>query len=142
MHRGPAAFGRIAAYWIVAFIGFAVCALPQAALAVPANSAAATSAAQLRGELSPLVQVNVIFQRVRQGNMIRTYSCPNGNTCVNLAGAWKCRPPGAALMACSVCYNNQKRDANSCTRSGTLMHQSDCVNRVNRELMQCLGHCR
>jgi hypothetical protein len=88
------------------------------------------------------LKANVICQRIREGNNIRTFSCPNNNTCVNVAGAWKCRPPVAAPMACSVCYNNQKRDADSCTRSGTLMQQSDCVNRVNRELMQCLGHCQ
>lgn len=144
MHRGSAVSHRIVSYRFLVVVGIAVCALllPPAVQAAPANSAVASSAAQLRGALSPLVQVNVICQRVRQGNMIRTFSCPDGNTCVNVAGAWKCRPPGAALMACSVCYANQKRDSDSCTRSGTLMQQSACVNRVNGELMKCLGHCR
>ncbi len=142
MQRGSAVSRRVIGYWILAFIGFALCALPPAALAAPVNGAVAASAAQLRDELSPLLQVNVICQRVREGKMIRTYSCPDRNTCVNVAGAWKCRPPGAALMACSVCYANQKRDSDSCARSGTLMQQSACVNRVNGELMKCLGHCR
>jgi hypothetical protein len=142
MRRGSAVVGRVIGYWILVFIGVAIYALPPAAQAAPVNGAVATSAAQLRDELSPLVRVNVICQRIREGNMIRTFSCPNGNTCVNVAGAWKCRPPGAALMACSVCYANQKRDSDSCTRSGTLMQQSACVNRVNGELMKCLGHCR
>ena len=142
MQRGSAVLRRVIGYWILAFIGFALCALPPAARAAPVNGAIAASAAQLRDELSPLLQVNVICQRVREGKMIRTYSCPDRNTCVNVAGAWKCRPPGAALMACSVCYANQKRDFDSCVRSGTLMQQSACVNRVNGELMKCLGHCR
>jgi len=106
------------------------------------NGATASSVAAATAEISPVVKVNVICQRIREGNNIRTFSCPNGNTCVNVAGTWKCRPPVAAPMACSVCYSNQKRDSDSCTRSGTLMQQSACVNRVNGELMKCLGHCK
>ena len=144
MHRRAAASCRFVVSWILAFACFSFCALALApvALAAPINGNAASSVAAAGAQFSPVLKVNVICQRIREGTKIRTFSCPDNHTCVNVAGAWKCRPPGPAPMACSVCYNNQTRDSDSCTRSGTLMQQSDCVNRVNRELMKCLGNCR
>jgi hypothetical protein len=144
MRRIAAASCRVFLSWFFAFSCFSVAALtlPSAALAAPMNGGTASSVSAVASQFSSVVKVNVICQRVRQGNYVNTYSCPDNNTCVNVGGAWKCRPRGAALMACSVCYANQKRDADACTRSGTLMQQSACVNRVNGELMKCLGHCQ
>jgi hypothetical protein len=77
-----------------------------------------------------------------------TYWCAAGKTCC--MAARKCCDAGATCtaqgcilqMSCNVCYNNQKRDSDACTRSGNLMQQSDCVNRVNGELKKCLSSCR
>jgi hypothetical protein len=142
--RGIAAAScRVFLSWFFAFSCLSVVALtPQSsAFAAPMDGATASSVATVAAQFSPFVKVKVICQSVREGNGIRTYSCPNNNTCVNVGGVWKCRPP-VALMACSVYYANQKRDGDACTRSGTLMQQSACVNRVNGELMKCLGHCQ
>jgi hypothetical protein len=89
-------------------------------------------------------QAKVICQQINQGKTTRTFSCPDGHTCLNVAGAWKCKPLAARPepMACSVCYSNQKRDSDSCTKSGDLMAQSACVNRVNGALMKCLTGCK
>jgi hypothetical protein len=132
------------AFWVfqAALLAFAGLAPQPPAFAAPAGTRLASSSAQVHARPSPFLRVNVICQKVREGKKIVTYSCPDGNACVNAGGAWKCRPPRPAPMACSVCYNNQKRDADSCTRSGTLMQQSACVNRVNAELTRCLGNCR
>jgi hypothetical protein len=114
-----------------------------AALAAPANGDTA-AVARLHAQLSPVLKANVICQRVREGNGIRTFSCPDGNSCVNVGGTWKCRPNAARpeQLACSVCYANQKRDSDACTRSGNLPSQAGCVNNVNAALMKCLGGCR
>ncbi len=143
MRRKATASSRVFLSWFFAFSFFSVVVLtpPSAAFAAPIDGATASSVATVANQFSPFVKVNVICQRVREGNGTRTYSCPNNNTCVNVGGVWKCRPP-VALMSCSVCYANQKRNSDACMRSGTLMQQSACVNRVNGELMTCLGHCQ
>ena len=41
----------------------------------------------------------------------------------------------------ATCLANQKRDSDSCTRSGDLMQQSACVNRVNAEYLKCIPGC-
>ena len=46
-----------------------------------------------------------------------------------------------AGMSCATCLANQKRDSDSCTRSGDLMQQSACVNRVNAEYLKCIPGC-
>lgn len=120
----------------------ATLALSAAGFAAPPTLAGPVTAGEFRPQSTGVIQVQVICQRVRQGNQIITYSCPNGKACAqNAQGTWICKAP-VTYMSCSVCYNNQKRDSDACTRSGTLMQQSDCVNRVNRELNQCLGHCQ
>jgi hypothetical protein len=144
MRRATAVSCRVVLFGIVACAFVLVSALlpPSAASALPANSGAASSAERMQAQLSPVLKTKVICQQLREGKNIRTFSCPDNNTCVNVSGAWKCRPPVAAPMACSVCYNNQKRDSDACARSGNLMSQSDCVNRANAALMKCLGSCR
>lgn len=47
--------------------------------------------------LAAVLPVNVICQRVPQGNRTVIYSCPDNNTCVNVQGQWKCRPPAVVL---------------------------------------------
>jgi len=91
-------------------------------------------------EFGFLRQAKVTCATVREGTQNITYSCPDGHTCFN-SGGWKCRPPGAGPRSCSTCYNNQARDSNSCMSSGNDMTKSACVNRVNGELMKCLGNC-
>ncbi|MDE2018100.1 MAG: hypothetical protein KGI57_10375 [Hyphomicrobiales bacterium] len=91
---------------------------------------------------SSVVHVRVDCARVRHGKKITTYFCPNGYVCRGGGSAWKCDRKPSAVMSCSVCYSNQKRDGDACTRAGDLMSQSACVNRVNGELMRCLGHCQ
>lgn len=87
-------------------------------------------------KISPVQLAKVICARDAK----TMWSCPNGNTCVNVSGKWKCKPPGIAPMSCNVCYSNQKRD--SVCSGGTLMQQSACVNRANAELKKCLSHCQ
>jgi hypothetical protein len=127
----------------IAFALFSIFAvwMPNAASATPANGA---DVARLKAQFSLISKAAVVCARVKEGNNVRTWSCPDGNNCVNVAGSWKCRPnaPRPELMACSVCYNNQKRDSNACTSSGNLPSQAACVNRVNSELMKCLGRCK
>jgi hypothetical protein len=53
----------------------------------------------------------------------------------------ECRSPAPAGMSCATCLANQKRDSDSCTRSGDLMQQSACVNRVNAEYLKCIPGC-
>lgn len=92
-------------------------------------------------ELWHLRQAKVICATVREGNQNVTYSCPDGHTCFN-SGGWKCRPIGIAKMSCTTCYNNQKRDSDSCMLTGNDMTKLQCVNRVNAELNKCLSNCQ
>lgn len=130
---------------LISFVVFSTFAiwLPSKTSAAPASGSVARVAGT-HAPLLPVLKANVICARVKEGNKTRTWSCPDGNSCVNVAGSWKCRPntPRPELRACSVCYNNQKRDANACTSSGNLPSQAACVNRVNSELMKCLGSCK
>jgi hypothetical protein len=141
MHRQRLGACRFVVSGCVAFVfvSLVTLLLPHAASAVPANRAAASAAE--RAQLTPVVKADVICQRIRMGNKIRTYSCPNNYACVNVAGAWKCRPPGAAPMACSVCYSNFDRDKKACG-AGNLPSQANCVNQALAAWKKCLSGCR
>jgi hypothetical protein len=73
----------------------------------------------------------------------KTYSCPDGYTCVGGAGG-SCRKAAAVplRMSCAVCTSNQKRDSDACLLSGTQIQQLQCVNRVNAEFLKCQDGCR
>ena len=86
-------------------------------------------------------KARVVCETRQEGRNVRTFFCNDGQTCVNAASTWKCRSPAPAGMSCATCLANQKRDSNSCTRSGDLMQQSACVNRVNAEYLKCIPGC-
>lgn len=92
--------------------------------------------------MAPLAGAKVTCATQREGNQNVTYSCPDNHTCFQDGGKWKCRPPRAAGMSCTTCYNNQKRDSDSCMTSGNDMTKLQCVNRVNAELNKCLSNCQ
>jgi hypothetical protein len=73
----------------------------------------------------------------------KTYSCPDGYTCVGGAGG-SCRKKTAVPlgMSCAVCTGNQKRDSDACVSSGTQIQQLQCINRVNAEYLKCQDGCR
>ena len=102
--------------------------------ALPATAGAAATAAEAQAQLSPLVQVRVICARERKGRNVITYSCPNMNTCVNVSGRWKCRPP-QVVGQCNVCYSNYNRDSKNCGPGSGLREQK------TGELKRCLQHC-
>jgi hypothetical protein len=82
-------------------------------------------------------KARVVCETRQEGRNVRTFFCNDGQTCVNAAGTWKCRSPAPAGMSCATCLANQKRG----TRSGDLMQQSACVNRVNAEYLKCIPGC-
>ena len=86
-------------------------------------------------------KARVVCETRQEGRNVRTFFCNDGQTCVNAAGTWKSRSPAPAGMSCATCLANQKRDSDSCTRSGDLMQQSACVNRVNAEYLKCIPGC-
>ena len=89
------------------------------------------------------LEARVICEQRKEGQNTRTFFCEDGQTCVNQSGAWKCRSAAAPLpMSCVVCASNQKRDSDACTRSGHLIQQNQCVNRVNAEDLKCIPGCR
>jgi hypothetical protein len=137
MERRHAAARRIVRCGLAIFFVLSALVLlrPHAALAITTapGTAASTDAAQAR--LSAVVKVKVICARVRKGSNTITYSCPNGNTCVNVAGAWKCRPP-RVVGQCNVCYSNYNRDSKNCGPG-----DARCVNSRLGELKRCLAHC-
>jgi len=117
-----------------------------AALAVHASPSSASvvmpraATAQLDA-LSLVWQANVICEKRREGTKTVTYSCPDRNTCVNVSGVWKCKPPGPAPMSCAACARIQKRDSDACMTSNNLLARSQCVNRVNSEYLKCIPGC-
>jgi hypothetical protein len=123
---------------------FATLALCFWALLMPpaANSGGRLEApAEPAKELWHLRHAKVVCATVREGNQNITYSCPSGHTCFN-SGGWKCKPIGIAKMPCTACYNNQKRDSDSCMTTGNDMTKLQCVNRVNADLNKCLSNCQ
>ncbi len=137
MERRPSA-GCIMRCGLAVFVLLSAFVLlrPQAAVALPAAAGAAAAAAEAQAQPSPLVQVRVICARERKGRNIITYSCPNMNTCVNVSGRWKCRPP-QVVGQCNVCYSNYNRDSQNCGPG-----DARCVNARLGELKRCLQHCR
>ncbi len=107
---------------------------------VDAEGLALTARATIKVDLSGL-RAKPYRERTQEGKNVRTFFCNDGQTCVNAAGTWKCRSPAPAGMSCATCLANQKRDSDSCTRSGDLMQQSACVNRVNAEYLKCIPGC-
>ena len=85
---------KIGGRWILCGIvalscAFAATLAPSSAgFAASATRAGPIAAADLRPQSSAVIEVQVICQRVRQGNQTITYSCPNGKTCVNAQGTW------------------------------------------------------
>ena len=122
------ALGFVAAFALIAWSSSASAIMPRMA------------AAQL-DELNLVWQANVVCEKRREGTKIVTYSCPDRNTCVNVSGAWKCKPPGPAPMSCAACARIQKRDSDACTTAGNLIAQNQCVNRVNAEYLKCIPGC-
>jgi hypothetical protein len=107
------------------------------------SAAAVAPPAKLQGLVAAelFAKARVVCEQRKEGKNIRTFFCNDGQTCVNVSGSWKCRSPAPAGMSCATCLANQKRDSDSCTRSGNLMQQSACVNRVNAEYLKCIPGC-
>jgi len=109
----------------------------------PGNAFARLGASVATRTVELFVEVRVICEQRKEAKGTRTFFCEDGQTCVNQAGAWKCRSAAAPLpMSCAVCASNQKRDSDACTRSGDLIQQNQCVNRVNAEYLKCIPGCR
>jgi hypothetical protein len=107
------------------------------------SAGAVAPPAKLQGLVAAelFAKARVVCEQRKEGRNIRTFFCNDGQTCVNVSGSWKCRSPAPAGMSCATCLANQKRDSDSCTRSGNLMQQSACVNRVNAEYLKCIPGC-
>ncbi len=129
-------------FFVILFVLSAAGSLIAPAPGVSMSGGKSQTTAETGRELWHLRNAKVVCATVREGNQNVTYSCPTGNTCINDGGAWKCRPPRAAGMSCTTCYNNQKRDSDSCMVSGNDMTKLQCVNRVNAELNRCLSNCQ
>jgi hypothetical protein len=131
---------RAAAAGLVAFVLIAPAppSIAPMASAMPAGGHLSVLAGLFAPSL--IVYANVICARERSGDQIITWSCPDGKTCINVGGAWKCRGPVADPMACSVCYSNYDRDKRGCD-AGTLQQQVACVNGALATWKQCLAHC-
>jgi hypothetical protein len=127
---------RVAGITLALIAAFVILGSPSRAIAfmVPAGIAGLDS-------LTPFWRARVVCEQRKEGTKIRTFFCPDGNTCVSAGSEWKCRPPAAAPMSCAACARNQKRDSDACTTSGNLIAQNQCVNRVNAEYLKCIPGC-
>lgn len=111
------------------------------------------TAERLLKEVDPLISVRVVCEQRKEGDKIRTFFCPDGNTCVKDGGAWKCRsaqapqapqtPRPGPTQTCADCDVQRSRCFTGCDNNPNLQARAECVNRCNGAYKCVIGYdCR
>jgi hypothetical protein len=141
-------FGRL---FVVIAVGIVSAFL--SATAAPAFERGSWTAERLLKEIDLLTSARVVCEQRKEGDKIRTFFCPDGNTCFKDGGTWKCRsaqapqtpqtPRPGPTQSCADCDVQRSRCFTGCDNNPNLQARAECVNRCNAAYKCVIGYdCR